>query len=188
MKLLTLVTGGARSGKSSFSESLIENEGEEIIYIATGVPFDQEMKDRIKKHRENRPSNWETIEKYRDFKDIVELDSFKTADSVILDCVTIMINNLLFENNIDFESISMGKVDEIEKEIFLQIDELLDVLSDKNTVIVTNEVGLGIVPDGKISRIFRDIAGRINQYIAQRADRVYFVVSGIPTIIKGMDK
>jgi adenosylcobinamide kinase/adenosylcobinamide-phosphate guanylyltransferase len=184
MGLLTLVTGGARSGKSSFSEDLIGKEGNSIVYIATAIAFDKEMEDRIKKHRESRPSEWFTIERYKDFREISNLEAFVKADSVILDCLTIMVTNLLIEYRYDFDNISMEEITGIEKDIFKQVSELLDVIKDKNVVIVTNEIGMGIVPNNVLSRVFRDIAGRVNQYIAKRADRVYFLVSGIPMEIK----
>lgn len=186
MKSLTLVTGGARSGKSTFAENLINKE-QNVVYIATAIPFDKEMKDRIKKHRDSRPSNWYTIERYKEFEEVMSIDILSNAEYVLVDCITLMITNLLLENSNDFDNTSMEEIDEIEKNIFKEIDKLLNVVANKKVIIVTNEIGMGIVPDNLLSRVFRDIAGRVNQYIAKKADYVYLLVSGIPVTIKGID-
>ncbi|NBI06488.1 bifunctional adenosylcobinamide kinase/adenosylcobinamide-phosphate guanylyltransferase [Senegalia massiliensis] len=182
---LTLVTGGARSGKSSFAEKIVKKNGKNVVYIATSIPFDEGMKSRIKKHRKQRPESWHTIEMYKNFNIILDDDKFKYADTIILDCITIMISNLILEKNIDFDDISEEEIDTLENQIFNEIYILLDALKDKNVVLVTNELGMGIVPSYKLGSIFRDIAGRVNQYIAKRANKVYLTVSGIPIEIKG---
>lgn len=184
---LTLVTGGARSGKSNFAEKIVKENGKNIIYIATAIAFDEGMKSRIKKHRKERPSSWHTIERYKDFYSLKENNKFKEADTIILDCITIMVTNLILEKNIDFDNTSMDEIDDLENEIFIEIKELLKVLDEKKVILVTNEVGMGLVPSYKLGSVFRDIAGRVNQYIAEKADKVYFIVSGLPMKIKGED-
>lgn len=183
---ITLVTGGARSGKSSFAEKLVVDFGEKIAYIATAIPFDEGMKDRIKKHRESRPDYWTTYEIYKDvYKYIGEIS--EKHDTILLDCLTILVTNLMFEDSeINWDDISRDKIDKIEREIREQIELLIKEIRAKkmNCVLVTNELGMGIVPENRLSRIFRDIAGRINQFMAANADEVYFVVSGIPMKIK----
>ncbi len=183
---IILVTGGARSGKSSFAEKLITDLGEKIAYIATAVPFDEGMKDRIKKHRESRPKDWTTYEIYKDIYKHIE-DISKEHDAVLLDCITILVTNLMLENHdIDWDNADWEKIDEIEVNIKNQIELLIKNLRNSKMacVIVTNELGMGIVPENRLSRIFRDIAGRINQYVASNSDEAYLAVSGIPVKIK----
>ncbi|WP_432401710.1 bifunctional adenosylcobinamide kinase/adenosylcobinamide-phosphate guanylyltransferase [Wukongibacter sp. M2B1] len=183
---IVLVTGGARSGKSSFAEKLVTDLGEKIGYIATAIPFDEGMKDRIKKHRQSRPNEWTTYEIYKDiYKSISEIS--EKHDAILLDCITILVTNLMFENNeINWEEISRNRIDEIEEDIKEQMQLLIKEVrfTKMKCVLVTNELGMGIVPENRLSRIFRDIAGRINQFVAENADEVYFAVSGIPMKIK----
>lgn len=182
MSKIVMVTGGARSGKSSFAQSMLKNM-DDVLYLATSVPFDDEMKDRVKKHRESRPKCWTTAECYKDIDLVLKSSSQK---HVLLDCLTIMVTNLMFYYEKDWENISMEKVNEIECKICEEVTSMLNCARDLglDMVIVTNELGMGIVPSNKLSRIFRDIAGRINQLVAKNCDQVYFVVSGIPMKIK----
>lgn len=185
MSNIVLVTGGARSGKSSFAESLCINRNDDTAYIATSVAFDDEMKDRIKKHKESRPGEWKTYEIYKDIYSIVkELD--ENHSTVLLDCLTLMVNNLMFTYGIDIEIANSEEINEIEEYVQEQLSKLLDAIKKTNLyfVIVTNEVGMGIVPENKLSRIYRDFVGRANQQIAKVSDEVYFVVSGIPMKVK----
>lgn len=181
-----LVTGGARSGKSSFAEKMTKEIGKNIAYIATAIAFDKGMKDRIKKHKESRPENWTTIEKYRNFNELMENQGFLASDTVLLDCVTLLVSNILLESQLDFDKAYMEEIDEVEASIFHEVETLLEVLNkyDKNVIMVTNEVGMGLVPSYILGSIFRDIAGRINQFLAQKADEVHLTVSGIPVKIK----
>lgn len=185
MSNIVLVTGGARSGKSNFAELLCREQNNSTAYIATSVAFDDEMKDRIKKHQDSRPKEWKTYEIYKDIYSIVE-DLDKNHDTVILDCLTLMINNLMFTYGIDVDKATTEEVNEIEEYIKDQVEKLLKAV--KNTdlyfLIVTNELGMGIVPENKLSRIYRDFVGRANQLIAKYSDEVYFVVSGIPMKVK----
>ncbi len=186
MGKLILVTGGARSGKSSFAEGKAKGFGENILYVATSVPFDEEMKLRIKKHREQRPSCWETLEAYKDM-DIRLAGRLEGKDAVLLDCITIMITNIMFESPMDWENFRSEDMAKMEEDVEGEIQKLITVLkaSPVSWVLVTNEVGMGIVPSNAISRLFRDIAGRTNQMLAREADEVYLCVSGIPVKIKG---
>ena len=164
MSNIVLVTGGARSGKSNFAELLCREQNNSTAYIATSVAFDDEMKDRIKKHQDSRPKEWKTYEIYKDIYSIVE-DLDKNHDTVILDCLTLMINNLMFTYGIDVDKATTEEVNEIEEYIKDQVEKLLKAV--KNTdlyfLIVTNELGMGIVPENKLSRIYRDFVGRANQ-------------------------
>jgi len=184
--LMTLVTGGARSGKSSFGESIFNNMQGEILYIATAQAFDDEMKDRIKKHQQDRPSNWTTLEGYKDLADKIQPYRGKVS-GVFLDCITIMVTNLMLDEDVNWDNISPEVANEIEKKIMKEIQQLIKATKELEVpvVFVTNEIGMGIVPENKMSRIFRDIAGRMNQYLGREVDKVYLVVCGVPIKIKG---
>lgn len=186
MSKIILVTGGARSGKSNFAESLCINRNNSTAYIATSIPFDDEMKDRVKKHKESRPQNWLTYEIYKDIYSIIE-EIAKKHETVILDCVTLLVNNLMFTYGIDIDKATREEINILEKYISEQVSKLLEATRKTNLyfVTVTNEVGMSVVPDNKLSRVYTDIVGRINQQIASESDEVYFVVSGIPMKIKG---
>lgn len=186
MKPLILITGGARSGKSTLAEKKALEFGKNVVYIATAIAFDEGMKDRIKKHKSDRPSDWMTIEKYKNFKTIAEDTSFKSCDLVLLDCITLMVSNLMLDSNLDFDNCSMEEIHKLEKEIHKEVENLLNVIIDNNkkAIFVTNEVGMGLVPSYRMGSIFRDIAGRINQYLASKANEVYFTVSGIEMKVK----
>ena len=186
MSKIVLVTGGARSGKSSFAEKLCIDRNNSTAYIATSVPFDGEMKYRVKKHQKSRPHDWKTYEIYKDVYSIIKNIS-KNHKTVILDCITLLVNNLMFTYDIDLENATSEEINNMEEYIKEQIIMLFNEV--KNTdlyfVNVTNELGMGIVPNNKLSRVYADIVGRINQYISSISDEVYFVVSGIPMKIKG---
>ena len=185
MSKVILVTGGARSGKSNFAEKLCKERNNNTAYIATSIPFDDEMKDRVRKHKESRPQNWKTYEIYKDIYTIID-DISKEHKSVILDCVTLLVNNLIFMHEIDIDNSTQYEIDELEKYIKEQVEKLLIEIKKTNLyfVIVTNELGLGGVSINKLTRVYTDIVGRINQQIAAQSDEVYFVISGIPMKIK----
>ncbi|MCR4434663.1 MAG: bifunctional adenosylcobinamide kinase/adenosylcobinamide-phosphate guanylyltransferase [Clostridiales bacterium] len=186
MGKLTLVTGGARSGKSTFAEEMVKKYGNEVVYIATSIPFDDEMKLRIKKHREQRPDYWETIEAYKDLDRHLK-DRLEGKSAVLLDCITVMVTNIMIENNTDWDAIEAERIVEIEANIKSEISKLIRLINGSPVpfVLVTNEVGMGIVPEYPAGRVFRDIAGRVNQMLAAAADEVYLCISGIPVKIKG---
>lgn len=185
MSKVILVTGGARSGKSNFAEKLCKERNNNTAYIATSIPFDDEMKDRVRKHKESRPQNWKTYEIYKDIYTIID-DISKEHKTVILDCVTLLVNNLIFMYEIDIDNSTQDEIDELEKYIKEQVEKLLIEIKKTNLyfVIVTNELGLGGVSINKLTRVYTDIVGRINQQIASQSDEVYFVISGIPMKIK----
>ncbi|MDO4710425.1 MAG: bifunctional adenosylcobinamide kinase/adenosylcobinamide-phosphate guanylyltransferase [Peptostreptococcaceae bacterium] len=187
MSKLIMVTGGSRSGKSCFSEKICTAASDRLAYIATAEAMDDEMAQRIKTHQERRGSSWTTFEIPINISE--RLDSFDPFDHVLLDCLTMLISNMMFSLNIDFEMIGRSEREAVEKHILDDVKKLLDGIrrSNINFVIVTNEIGLGIVPEGRLSRLYRDIVGKANQILASEADEVYFVVSGIPLKIKGCD-
>lgn len=182
-----LITGGARSGKSSYAEKLAKDLKGNILYIATSIPFDEEMKQRVKKHQESRPKEWDTYEGFKNLGSVIKSQAHQ-YDGILIDCVTIMVTNLLFDyiGDYDVDNLVKDKTDEIERSIEKDIKALLEAIKacDIPVILVTNELGSGIVPERKLGRIFRDIAGRMNQIIGANVDEVYLAVCGIPLKIK----
>jgi len=185
MGKLILVTGGARSGKSSFAEKTAKELGDRILYIATSIPLDDEMKLRIQKHRAQRPSGWETLEVYRDLDTRLE-GRLETVDGVLLDCLTIMVTNIMLEEKEDWDSLTAGEIDAVEDIVKAEIEKLIRAAKNSPSpfIVVTNETGMGVVPDNPLTRAFRDFVGRANQMIAKEAQEVYLCVAGIPVRIK----
>jgi adenosylcobinamide kinase/adenosylcobinamide-phosphate guanylyltransferase len=183
MGKLILVLGGARSGKSSFAQNLAMRLSDEVIYIATGQAFDNEMQRRIDNHRKERPGSWRTIERPQKIAQLFEAQPPQTP-VVLLDCITLLTTNLLLDASQDENS-----PDEIAAAaaVEAEIAALLDVVRQGEAVwiVVSNEVGLGLVPAYPLGRIYRDLLGRANQRLASAADEVYFMVAGIPVPIHG---
>jgi adenosyl cobinamide kinase/adenosyl cobinamide phosphate guanylyltransferase len=166
---LTLVLGGARSGKSRYAEALVMASPPPWVYVATAEPFDDEMKARIAEHRGRRGEHWRTVDAPLDLAGAIA--GAPAAATVLVDCLTLWLNNLMFkERNIDRET-----------------HHLETALAARNApaVLVSNEVGSGIVPDNAEARRFRDLQGRLNQRIAARANRVVLLVAGLPMVVKG---
>lgn len=186
MSEITLITGGARSGKSTFAEQLAQTDGGRVCYIATAIAFDEGMQERIKLHRAQRPAIWETVEAYDGLGEIIRQRQ-GLQELYLLDCVTLMVTNLMFRDMPDYDTLLKDQVDTIEAQIMAQVDDLVLALreTDSRMLLVTNEVGMGIVPENAIARIYRDIAGRVNQRLGHAADRVYLVVCGQVLQIKG---
>jgi adenosylcobinamide kinase/adenosylcobinamide-phosphate guanylyltransferase len=167
--LLTLVTGGARSGKSRYGESLITGEAPPWVYVATAEALDDEMAQRVAAHRARRDDNWQTVEAPRDLP--AALSALTPTAAVLVDCLTLWLSNLLLAGmDIDAET--------------ARLDDVLAQMQGR-VVLVSNEVGCGIVPDNALARRFRDQQGWLNQRIAARADRVVLVVAGLPLFVKG---
>ncbi|OPX43767.1 bifunctional adenosylcobalamin biosynthesis protein CobU [Ruminiclostridium hungatei] len=186
MGKLIFITGGARSGKSTFAEQKAGELGDKVLYVATARRIDREMEQRIARHILRRPAGWETFEGYKNLD--IELEGIiRDKSAVLLDCITILITNLMLDEGFDWDSFSREKAEEIEDTILHQIERLISLskMSSVPFILVANEVGLGLVPPTAMGRDFRDIAGRMNQLIARTADEVYFCVSGIPMKIKG---
>lgn len=170
---ITLITGGARSGKSSAAENLLRLQSAPVLYVATYLREspDAEMEQRIARHRDQRPKEWETVENRLDLSQIVKSLGGKI---LMVDCLTVWLGGCMMK----------GWSDDT---ILAEIDKTLDALRtyQARAVLVSNEVGLGIVPGDPDSRRFRDLNGWVNQRVAARADRVIWVVAGIPVTIKG---
>ncbi|HEY6255324.1 MAG TPA: bifunctional adenosylcobinamide kinase/adenosylcobinamide-phosphate guanylyltransferase [Xanthobacteraceae bacterium] len=165
---LTLVLGGARSGKSRYAEALITALPSPWIYVATGQALDAEMAARIAAHRARRGAGWTTVEAPRELT--ATLAEHATAP-VLVDCLTLWLSNLMMAD---------AAIDQ-------EVDRLVAALAKASApvVLVANEVGFGIVPDNALARRFRDLQGALNQRIAAQADRVVLVVAGLPVFVKG---
>ena len=182
---IIFITGGAKSGKSRFAENLAFKR-EKRVYLATSVPLDNEMKNRVQKHRKQRGEDWITIEAYKDLDKVLE-KTVENIDVILLDCLTNMISNIMFEvYEGDWENIADYIPGKIENTVLTEVNKILDFnkVYMGDIIIVSNEVGLGLVPENPLGRYFRDIAGSMNQIIAAESDEVYMVVSGIPVKIK----
>lgn len=179
MEKIILVTGSARSGKSQFAEKLaLKIGGDKAAYIATAQIFDDEMAQRVKLHKERRKENWITFESPFDADKSI-LFAAKSFDAILFDCVTIYLSNFLCAANLD-------DVEKIFRNAEILIDKLIDAAknSSATVIFVSNEVGAGIVPENKLARIFRDIAGLANQRIAANADQVFLTVAGLAVDLK----
>jgi adenosylcobinamide kinase/adenosylcobinamide-phosphate guanylyltransferase len=188
---LILILGGARSGKSAFAERLAASSGRSVAFIATATAGDDEMRTRIARHRASRPQGWHTVEEPLDLAGAIR-HAGALADVMLLDCITLWLANWLSRqdetNSADTQGADMltpllvdtGAVQEIES----LIDALASLSAGKTLIVVTNEVGLGIVPAYALGRTYRDTLGLVNQRLAEAAERVYLLVAGIAVDIK----
>jgi len=178
-----LITGGARSGKSHFAQELAAGSGKPVLFVATAEAGDEEMRQRIEEHQRTRPTAWSTLEVTTHIGDEI-LKKVGGAKVVIVDCVTLLVNNI-FNQNTD-QTGEHFDASLIEKEVTREIGELIECIDrlDASFIMVTNEVGMGLVPANKTSRLYRDLLGRANRLLAERADEVYLVVAGLPVLIK----
>lgn len=164
-----LVTGGARSGKSLYAEGLVRASTRERVYVATCTPHDEEMRQRIDRHRDQRGEGWRTIEEPRDLAGVIAAES-TDGHAILVDCLTLWLSNLIFaEADPEAETARLA--------------EALRAAAGP-VVLVTNEVGSGIVPDNALARRFRDEQGRLNRRIAEVADVAVLVAAGLPLVLK----
>ena len=183
VRMIYYITGGARSGKSTFAEKIAQ-KFENVGYIATGLAIDEEMTQRIEIHKSSRPAHWKTFEQYSDIDSIIRNND---CDVYLLDCLTIMTTNIMMEKTVDGEALSFEVEKEIETKLTREIMNMVVAAKEekKTLIVVSNEVGMGIVPEHRLARSFRDIAGRANQLMASLCDNAYLLVSSIPLKIKG---
>jgi adenosylcobinamide kinase / adenosylcobinamide-phosphate guanylyltransferase len=177
VKETVFVIGGCRSGKSRHALEAAERfPGDGQIFVATCIPNDDEMKHRVAKHRKERSHQWQTIEAPNRLPEAI-IENSRHATVLLVDCLTLWINNLLMAS-------------EDTEKIFKQIDELIQAVDAAScpVVLVSNEVGAGIVPENMLARQFRDLVGSTNQAVANQVDRVVWMVAGIPVTIKGTTK
>lgn len=179
-RMIELITGGARSGKSQFAEDLLKGEGS-VTYIASSEVRDEEMALRVKKHQDRRPREWKTWESPLKLGDCPY-----DTDHYLMDCLTLLTTNHLFHLLGPEDDLTLEILEEAEKNTCQEILKLVTFAREKNKhlIFVTNEVGSGIVPENALSRAFRDLQGRVNQYAGNLVDRVYLVVCGQGLCIK----
>ena len=183
---IILCSGGARSGKSEFAERLALATAGRKAYVATGQAFDEEMIDRIKKHQERRGEIWNNFEVplhlAKEWQNISQ-----TADVILIDCLTMFTtNHMMAHGSIQGQQ----DANQLEAAVLTELESLLASIKsceDKTVIFVTNEIGLGIVPDNKIARYFRDIAGRVNRTVAAAADKLYLTISGVTIELKSQE-
>jgi adenosylcobinamide kinase/adenosylcobinamide-phosphate guanylyltransferase len=172
MGKLTFITGGARSGKSSFAIEEASALGGKKVFVATLEPHDEEMKKRMELHRGERGEEWTTHEEPLELAGLLRRLNTE-YDVVLVDCLTLWLSNAMHANK------------DVEKEIAELVEGLSEAKESINLYVVSNEVGMGIVPENEMARQFRDNAGRLNQKVAGAADEVFLMASGIPVRIKG---
>jgi len=172
--VIRFILGGARSGKSALAEQLAANSGKKVHYLATAQIWDEEMKDRVTHHKNSRPDHWQVTEEAIDIIPVIKEYVEVRGECLLLDCLTLWLTNILLlddEEALQFHQQQLVK--------YLQNDFCGEL------ILVSNEVGQGIVPDNALARRFVDEAGRLHQRIAKASDQVIFVTAGIPQTLKG---
>ncbi|WP_290700310.1 bifunctional adenosylcobinamide kinase/adenosylcobinamide-phosphate guanylyltransferase [Amphritea sp.] len=169
--MIYFIIGGARSGKSSYAESLAKNNDSDVIYIATAQAYDDEMQGRIEQHKQQRPGEWPTFEEPLEISNVINNESY-SHNCLLIDCLTLWLTNLLCAD----------------KNIAGYKQQLLDALNNAkgDIILVSNETGMGVVPMGELTRRYCDEAGWLHQEVAALADQVVLMVAGIPVVIKPM--
>ncbi len=175
---MTLILGGARSGKSSYAQEMAAKMKKRVLFVATCEPLDEEMSVRIKAHQRSRPSNWKTLETPTNIAKAMK-SKIGDAEVVIIDCMTLLVSNLMGTEDVDAET--------LEKKVRAELEALVAFVrtTTAHFLIVSNEVGLGLVPPYPGARVYRDALGMANQILAKNADEVYFMIAGIPIPLKG---
>ena len=183
---IILCSGGARSGKSEFAEQLALSLKGRKAYFATGQAFDDEMKDRIKKHQLRRGKEWITFEIPLHLHENWELIK-NVSDVILIDCLTMFTSNHVFAHGDINTQEDANRIESIIlKELRLLLQEINNS-NDKTVIFVTNEIGLGIVPENKLARYFRDITGRVNREVASAANKMYLTISGVTIELKSQE-
>lgn len=182
---LVLVLGGDRSGKSQFAVTMASRISSQVLFVATAEPGDEEMRQRIQAHKRTRPAHWRTLEVPTGIGARL-IREIKNQEVVIIDCLGLLVSNLLGK------ATGQARPDEIDvskaqKLVDSEIKLLFKTISqiDASFVIVSNEVGMGLVPDNRLGRIYRDLLGGVNQKVAEKATEVYLLVAGLPWKLKG---
>lgn len=181
---IVLVLGGARSGKSDFAVRLARDRGRPVLFVATAIPGDSEMRARIAEHRKHRPAQWRTLEAPVDVAPALA-ECLAGTSVVVLDCVSMLVANILLQAGEDVE-LSVEQTARLEQRAVAEVEAICRVCRQAGVALflVSNEVGMGVVPPYPLGRAFRDVLGRVNQVLARQADRVYFLLAGIPWELK----
>jgi len=180
----TLILGGARSGKSALAERLARESGQDVVYLATSQAGDAEMASRIAHHRARRPEEWQTVEEPTALA--ASLRALCAPGRIVLvDCLTLWLSNLMFSTHQDYPEVGPINLASLFLNERIALMKWLDTPAAGEVIFVSNEIGLGVVPFGAISRAFVDEAGRLNQDVAAHCDKVVFVAAGLPLTLKG---
>ena len=183
---IILCSGGARSGKSEFAEQLALSLKGRKAYVATGQAFDDEMKDRIKKHQLRRGKEWITFEiplyLHKNWEQIKNV-----SDVILIDCLTMFTSNHVFAHGDINTQEDSNRIESIILEDLRLLLQEINNSNDKTVIFVTNEIGLGIVPENKLARYFRDITGRVNREVASAANKMYLTISGVTIELKSQE-
>jgi adenosylcobinamide kinase / adenosylcobinamide-phosphate guanylyltransferase len=182
MGRLLLVLGGARSGKSAYAQRLAQElGGDHVLFVATAEAWDEDMTQRIARHRQERPTTWRTIETPRQVGQAIALHGHDTA-VVLVDCLTLLVSNTLLHCGASPDAAAAEAA--VQEEVVALVQTCQTTAA--TCIVVSNEVGLGLVPDNPLGRLYRDLLGRANQALAARAEAVYFMVAGLPVDVKAL--
>ncbi len=186
MGKIIFVSGGVSSGKSSFAEEIVSKKNKKTLYLATSLPLDDEMQEKKRKHIERRAAkNWDTLEKYdKLYSDIGEIA--QKYDLVLLDCLTMLLSNLIFHEDYNFDAQDLVLSEEKSKKIIREMELLIEEIqkNDLEVVVVTNEIGLGGISENRLGRYFSQLCGQVNQMFAKASQQAYLIVSSIAVKIK----
>jgi len=179
-----LILGGARAGKSRYALNMASGISDKVLFVATAEGFDEEMKTRIAEHQRERPRSWQTLEIPTNLAEGIAA-RIGDAEVVLIDCLTLLVSNLMLG-----EERGLAKSGETEgagARVMAEMETLTEFMQETSAtfIIVSNEVGLGLVAENRLGRAYGDLLGRANQLIARYADEVYFMVAGIPMKVKG---
>jgi len=183
---LTLILGGARSGKSTYAELLAPRLGQRVLYVATAEALDDEMRARVANHQSRRPADWLTLEAPLVVGAALRASPYAAeADVILLDCLTLLVSNIILSGGPDLQE---PDVDTAWAVVQAEVDALLEAQRSlgAHLIVVSNEVGLGVVPPYSLGRTYRDCLGRANQVLARIADRVILMVAGLPVDLKAL--
>jgi adenosylcobinamide kinase/adenosylcobinamide-phosphate guanylyltransferase len=181
MGKLTFILGGARGGKSSLGQKLAEERGLPVLYIATAQALDEEMERRIQVHRQDRPQDWRTLESPRGVAQSLEAEDLHSG-VILLDCLTLLVTNVMLAAAGDLTSPDEARAEsEVRAEVYALLSQIQS--GEADWIVVSNEVGMGLVPPYPAGRLFRDLLGWANQGLAAAANEVYWMVAGIPVPI-----
>ena len=182
MGRLLLVLGGARSGKSAYAQQVAQElGGSRVLFVATAQAWDEEMAQRIAQHQQERPAAWRTLEAPHNVGQAIALELDEAA-VVLVDCLTLLVSNTILRLSESPDPVAAAAAVEAE------ITALLQTCQENTAtyIVVSNEVGLGLVPDNPLGRLYRDLLGRANQTLAAQAEAVYFMVAGLPVEVKAL--
>lgn len=182
---MILVLGGARAGKSAYAERLVTDYGPRVLYVATAEIKDEEMRARVEAHQTRRPPTWTTLEAPTSVGAAL-LAAQPAADGLLLDCITLLVTNVVLSR--EDEAVENSAAEAVaDAAVTAEIEALLTAQKQLGLpmVVVSNEVGMGLVPPYPLGRLYRDVLGRANQRLAAAADRVYLLVAGLPMVLKG---